>query len=155
MAVCAVCLRSLSTTSTGVLRAHGPLTARCPGSGKPPRPLAVPLSGPSSQVAPSPHGHQSPSPSSPPVAPSLETIPKFRVLRRIPRAARLLCCSKMTAILNYIVKFNSVASWNRLFLFAPRCLRQPQKGTHSESLSTMVKCQLQENESTIIAPPTT
>jgi len=36
--VCAVCLRAISTTAKGLLRTHGPLTARCPGSDKPPRP---------------------------------------------------------------------------------------------------------------------
>ena len=34
--VCAVCLRSISVTSAGLVRQHGPLHARCPGSCQPP-----------------------------------------------------------------------------------------------------------------------
>ena len=35
---CSVCLRSLSLTSAGLIRAHGPISSRCLGSGKLPRP---------------------------------------------------------------------------------------------------------------------
>ena len=47
-ATCSVCLRSLSINATGLLRTHGPLNARCFGSGKPPRPLGASSSAPSS-----------------------------------------------------------------------------------------------------------
>ena len=79
-------------------------------------------------------------------------IPDNRVLRRIPKSARQLCCSKLTTILEDIVKYNSVDSWNRLFLFAPRCLRQPRRGKQTESLARLVKIQLQEDLSTTTAP---
>ena len=154
-AVCAVCLRSLSTTSPGLMRVHGPFTTRCPGSGKPPRqPLArSPLNETQSLPLPSPRV-SSPLISSSPslVTPALATIPNIRVLRRIPRSARQLCSSKLAAILGDIVRCNSVTSWNRLFLFAPRCLRQPRRGKHTESLSTIVKRQLQDEFSTTVTP---
>ena len=50
------------------------------------------------------------------------------------------------------MKYNSVDSWNRLFLFAPRCLRQPRRGKQTESLARLVKIQLQEDLSTTTAP---
>ena len=59
----------LSATSAGVLRAHGPVSARCQGSGKPPRP-------PEQVVQPS--AGAGPELISPPVSspsPSLATIP--------------------------------------------------------------------------------
>ena len=89
-AVCAVCLRVLSATSAGVLRTHGPVSARCQGSGKPPRP-------PEQVVQPS--AGAGPELISPPVSspsPSLATIPSGRVIRRIPKSARQLCVSKLT-----------------------------------------------------------
>ena len=148
-------LRSLSTTSAGLMRVHGPFTARCPGSGKPPRqPLArSPLNETQSLPLPSPRGFSPLISSSPSLAtPALATIPNIRVLCHITRSARQLCSSKLAAILGDIVWCNSVASWNRLFLFAPRCLRQPRRGKHTESLSTIVKRQLQEEFSTTVTP---
>ena len=85
-AVCAVCLRVLSATSAGVLRAHGPVSARCQGSGKPPRPpeqVVQPMVQPSAGAGPE---LISPPVSSP--SPSLATIPSGRVIRRIPKSAR-------------------------------------------------------------------
>ena len=75
--VCAVCLRSLSITSCGLIRAHGPTSARCPGSGKPPRlsPAGVPL--PIDAPLPSPRGPPTPPSSLPlPAMPAVATIPK-------------------------------------------------------------------------------
>ena len=52
------------------------------------------------------------------------------------------------------MRSNTVESWNRLFLFAPICLRQPRRSKHSVSLSSLVKQQLQEElaSTTAIAP---
>ena len=138
---CAVCLRAFSTTSTGLLRTHGPVTARCPGSGKLPRPLAA---GPTSPGSGSPPATESTSPASPPPSPVLAQIPRVRVLKRIPKSARHQCSSKLTTLLRDIVSSNSMEAWNRLFLFTPTCLRQPRRGRYSESLASLVKRQLQD-----------
>jgi len=141
-AVCAVCLRSLSTTATGKIRTHGPLSARCPGSGKPPRTPST-----SSVDQPKP---MSPSTATPRVSPNstaVATIPKVRVLCRIPRSARQWCSSKLATILEGIVQNNSIDSWNRLLLFATSGLRQPHRGKHTGSLSTIIKRQIQEESS--------
>ena len=143
---CALCLRSMSTTATGLLRIHGPLIARCPGSGKPPRPLAssrispsMPTSASSPVLAPA-----VPSPASTP-SPVLPTIPRNRVLKRIPKAARHQCSARLATVLGDVVRHNSVEAWSRLFLFAPRCLRLPQRGKHPESLSSLVRQQLRDD----------
>ena len=60
--VCSVCLRSISVTSAGLVRAHGPLSHRCPGSNEPPartqRADDVQLSPPQTPVS-SPAGSES------------------------------------------------------------------------------------------------
>ena len=89
---CAVCLRAFSTTSTGLLRTHGPVTARCPGFGKLPRPLAAVPTSPGSG---SPPATESTSPASPSPSPVLAQIPRVRVLKRIPKSARHQCSSKL------------------------------------------------------------
>ena len=49
---------------------------------------------------------------------------------------------------------NTVETWNRPFLFAPICLRQPRRSRHAISLSSLVKQQLQEELActTAVAP---
>ena len=144
---CAVCLRSFSTTFTGLLRTHGPVTARCPGSGKLPRPPAAVPTSPGSSSPPATES-TSPASPSPPPSPVLAQIPRVRVLKRIPKSARHQCSSKLTTLLKDIVSSNSMEAWNRLFLFTPTCLRQPRRGKYSESLASLVKRQLQD----VLAP---
>ena len=40
---------------------------------------------------------------------------------------------------------NTVECWNRLLLFSPICLRHPRRRKHTESLSSLVKRQLQDD----------
>ncbi len=44
---------------------------------------------------------------------------------------------------------NSLDAWNKLFLFAPRCLRLPRKCKITDSLASLVKQQLQDG----LSPP--
>ena len=149
---CAVCLRSFSINSTGLLRTHGPVTARCPGSGKLPRPPAPLPTSPSSGSPPATES-TSPASTSPPPSPILAQIPMVRVLKRIPKSARQQCSSKLTTLLRVIVRSNSMEAWNRLFLFTPTCLRQPRRGRYSESLASLVKRQLQDVLAPSAPPP--
>ena len=146
-ACCSLCLRCMSLTSAGVMRVHGPMGRRCPGSGKPPR-------GFSGQRTSVPSGeavqHQGVTPSSQPSVVSLsqgepavvQHLPIVRVLRRIPKAAREQCSSKLTSILEEVVRSNDVCSWNRLFQFATSCLRLPHRGNPHQSLASKIKDQL-------------
>ena len=139
----------LSLTSAGVMRVHGPMGRRCPGSGKPPR-------GFSGQRTSVPSGeadqHQGVTPSSQSSVVSLsqgepavvQHLPIVRVLRRIPKAAREQCSSKLTSILEEVVRSNDVCSWNRLFQFATSCLRLPHRGNPHQSLASKIKDQLRE-----------
>lgn len=65
--------------------------------------------------------------------PVLATIPNVRVVYHIPKLIRQWCISELAANLEHVVKCNSVASWNRLFLFAPMCLERPRRAKHTES----------------------
>ena len=123
-----------------MLRSHGPVDNRCQGSGQPPRAAAAPS--PSSEeesLASGPH----PVLTTPPTV-GLQPVPKVRVLGRIPKAARSLCCSKFTSILEGVIESNSIPAWNRLFQFTTSCLRVPQRKRRSKrSLTSFVKEQLQ------------
>ena len=148
-ACCSLCLRCMSLTSVGVMRVHGPVGRRCPGSGKPPR-------GFSGQRTSVPSGeagqHQGVTPPSQPSVVSLsqgepavvQHLPIVRVLRRIPKAAREQCSSKLTSILEEVERSNDVCSWNRLFQFATSCLRLPHRGNPHQSLASKIKDQLRE-----------
>ena len=73
---------------------------------------------------------------------------KNRVLRRIPKSARQQCSNKLTAVLRDVVSSNSVEAWNKLYLFAPRCLRLPKNSKTTDSLASHVKRQLQDDLAT-------
>ena len=127
-------------SASGQLRTHGPLADRCPGSGKPPRPSVS-----SDEPPPAPPCGSAASPLSA-ASPSLAPIPKNRVLRRIPKSARQQCSDKLTAVLRDVVSSNLVEAWNKLFLFAPRCLIDYQKNSKTtDSLASLVKRQLQDD----------
>ncbi len=74
----------------------------------------------------------------------VECLPDVTVVKRIPKAARELCCCKLTAILEQVVSWNDVPSWNRLFSFATNCLRLPDKGSPNEPLASRLKTQVRE-----------
>ena len=150
-----VCLRSFSLTANGVIRVHGPVQCRCPGSGKPPRQVSIQAQSvaiPSlaaTRDCPEQLVSVSGSDSTLGLASSIESIPAVRVLGWIPKAARHQCCLKFVSILND-VQDNSIQAWNRLFQFAARCLRVPhrlrQRGRqgflNQQSLASIVKEQI-------------
>lgn len=161
-----------SLTGAGLVRVHGPLGNRCPGSGKTPKQVPLRSSSPtavlslpalsasllrtqgqSSSVAPllSPStALRPPSESSafsgghpPSLQQSLPNIPSVRVVDWIPRAARQQASLKLCSILEDVVHSNSVETWNRLFLFPTNCLRLPPADDRAtKSLTTKIKEQI-------------
>ena len=67
-----------------------------------------------------------------------------RILKRIPRGSRISVASKLASILAAVVEKNDDASWDRLFRFCSRCLRNPGRGGHRRSLATEVNKLLRE-----------
>ena len=59
-------------------------------------------------------------------------------------ASRDHAARKLATILDQIVLNNNTASWDRLFSFAPRCLRVPRRGGHRRSLASHVNAMLRE-----------
>ena len=155
-AICSVCLRSFSVTSTGLVRAHGPLSCRCSGSNQPPAPARRPGASPAATAPRGDDAQLSPPVSAPTVPSNSESSPPFsfrpsKILKRIPRASREQCLSKLATILEGVVTSNSLASWERLIKFPARCLRIPSRCGRRWSLATMVNRQLIEEED---PPPT-
>ena len=62
------------------------------------------------------------------------SLPRLSVktVKRIPRASRDRSARKLANILDQVTSGDSEASWNRLFCFAPRCLRVPDRGAIAE-----------------------
>ena len=150
---CSICFRPMTITAAGLVRQHGPLRARCPGSHQPPanstqppqavlsrsgRPLVAPLTG-SATFQPT-------------CLPPRATV---KILKRIPKASRLSAGRKLATILEAVVGKNDHASWDRLFRFSSRCLRAPKRGGQRRSLATVVNRQLEEEtDSSDIGPST-
>ena len=142
---CSVCFRPMTATAAGLIRQHGPLRARCPGSRQPPAnrvSTQLPSTAPRCQGA----GDSSISPSETPV-PSPTGLPpraSVKILKRIPKASRSSAGRKLASILEAVVGKNDHASWDRLFRFSSRCLRAPKRGGQRRSLATVVNRQLEE-----------
>ena len=117
---CAVCCRLISVTAAGLIRQHGPLRNRCPGSRQQPGPGSQ--SGVSSSLSQQPHGavgmHAASSSSSQiPTVTQHCPLPlkcSVKILKRIPRASREQAASKLATILDAIVSNGDHASWCRL-----------------------------------------
>ena len=77
-APCSVCHREMPVTRLGMIRTHGPVTKRCPGSSNPP--LQAP--GSSETIA---NSAIKPNP------------PNVKILKRIPRAARDLAARRLVS----------------------------------------------------------
>ena len=142
--VCSVCLSDFSVNISGLIRSHGPVHSRCQGSGRPPRnasqspPAGSQLSAASSPASP-PRGR--PLSSTLPTAPAtpqvyMESIQAVSVLKRIPKGARQQCLVKFCAIIDEVVTHNSLAAWERLLHFPPRCLHVPPHSSYGRSLAT-------------------
>ena len=99
-AECAVCRRSMPITRCGLVRVHGPVASRCPGSRNPPFSTSTPEAA---------------------LALSLPRL-SAKTVKRIPRASRDRSARKLANILDQVTSGGSEGAWNRLFCFAPRCL---------------------------------
>ena len=117
-AQCLICHRTMPLTRAGLIRVHGPVEDRCPGSRKPPSSLPLRENTPTQDFRP--------------------RRPSVSILKRIPRASRDLSARKLASILDLVTTDNTVASWDRLFHFASRCLRVPKRGGHRRSLASHV-----------------
>ena len=142
-------------TAAGLIRTHGPVDKRCPGSCRLPAPGTSEVS---HTVGPRGTDH----PSLPPLPPAtqlnhrshqspLKPIPPVRILKWIPRASREQAGMKLTTILEGVVSKNDVSAWERLLHFSARCLRVPTRCGRNWSLATLVNGQLKEEKD----PPTT
>ena len=156
---CPVCRRTIAVTAAGLLRQHGPVSARCPGSRQPP---AAPIDVSSQPATDSPPSYSASSgheanfddeAATPHTPYSLPLPPKAlgRILKCLPMASRDLAGKKFAAILDAVVSRNDHASWDRLLRFSSRCLRHPGRGGRRWSLATAVKTQLRDETD----PPTT
>ena len=130
-APCSVCRRVMPLTRAGLVRVHGPVSNRCPGSRLPPAPSG--LSAPSAAPVIPPHHHRPhhaalPSQNQEPEASCLFGLPHLvKTVERIPRASRDVAARKMAAILQDVIS-----------CFATRCLRIPKRGGHCRSLATQL-----------------
>ena len=130
------------------MRIHGPLDNRCAGSGVPP----------SSHTAPAPFTSclaTLPVSSGPDFTSAEFTASPLdclvfctggapKILKRIPRASRLLAASKLACILDGVTAKNDLVSWDHLFRFPSRCLRTLVRGGHRRSLALVVNQQPRE-----------
>ena len=147
----------MSLTAAGLIRVHGPLHQRCPGSGNPPStsPLHRSPDGENEADVAVPrdtasrHSSEPGESLSPDGALSLpSSFQRYvKTIDRIPSAARYQCATKFTAILADVTTSNSLAAWDRLLRFPTRCLRLPDGSDRSRSLSTKIKEQLFREES--------
>ena len=112
--VCSVCLRPMQVTAAGVIRVHGPIRSRCPGSHLPPRVSTSQASMPTSAGPPSDSPSEDlPRPEPPisvlhhPLLPSEFPVSSLKTLKHIPQAAREHAARKLAAILDFVTVHNS------------------------------------------------
>ena len=147
---CPVCLRSIAVTNAGLIRQHGPVASRCPGSRRPPSLLA---SAPTAVLQPP---HQQPPAAESQVehlspVPVLPPRPSGKAIKHLPKVSREYAAGKFAAILGAVVDKNDHTSWVRLLRFSSRCLRHPERGGGRQSLASAVNRQLKEE---VDPPPT-
>ena len=150
---CAVCCLLISVTAAGLIRQHGPLRNRCPGSRKQPGPGSQ--SGVLSSLSQQLHGavgmHAASSLSSQiPTVTQRCPLPLkclVKILKRIPRASREQAASKLATILDAIVSNSNHTSWCRLLQFSVRCFHVAGEGARMVkrcSLASIVNRKLRE-----------
>ena len=125
---CPVCQRSMPVNRSGLVRVHGPVANRCPGSRQPFADAPSWLGGLTTNTDR-----------------SCLNMPEqafnfhrrsVRILKRIPRASRELSAGKLAVIFERVISDNAESSWNRLFSFPASCLRAPDRGGHRSSLAS-------------------
>ena len=143
---CSVCLRTIAITAGGLIRQHGPVSSRCPGSRRPPvspfPAVPQPLQRPSTALRDQ-EPEEAEDPSSSPSFP-LPHCSVGKILKRLPKASRGEAGKKFATILDAVVSKNDHASWVRLLYFSTRCLGRPDRGGRRRSLATAVNRQLRE-----------
>ena len=149
---CPICLRSIAVTNAGLIRQHGPVASRCPGSCRPPFLLASALTA----VLQPPH-HL------PPVAKSqderqsvspvrvLPPRPSQKAIKCLPKVSRECAVRKFASILGAVVEKNDHTSWVCQLRFSSCCLTRPEHGGGRQSLASAVNRQLKEE----MDPPST
>ena len=144
---CAVCHRSIYINASGLVRVHGPVKSRCPGSHQAPlvgasSPSRAPLAKPSVSAAVNP---SSPDLSGLPLL-SLHPRNKCKIIKRIPKNSRERVAGKLTTILEAVVANNDHASWDRFLRFGSRCLRVPSSIGRSMSLTSAINEQIDKEQ---------
>lgn len=139
---CTVCRRPISVTALGLVRLHGPVVSRCPGSRQAPINTAQPY-------PTQPRGHdavRSASPqSSGQLSDSLPSRNYCKIIKRIPKNSRERAGRKLASILNAVVAINDHSSWDRLLRFGGRCLRVPSnREGRRKSVTTALNIQIEE-----------
>ena len=158
-AACAVCRRIISLTAAGVIRLHGPVASRCPGSRRPPTTTAHRQPHEALLSSSSSRGLQRDDPGRQPSQPPLEALlplpPRceVRIIKRIPRASRAQAGTKLASILEAVTRANDHASWDRLLRFCSRCFKVPSRGGHRRSLVAAIAKQLDEEADGPSTPP--
>ena len=71
-----------------------------------------------------------------------------KILKKIPQGSSAPCAKKLSSILDDIVRENSEAAWNHLFLFSRRCLIQPTRGGHRRSLAACINQAIEQERDT-------
>ena len=138
VAHCAVCVRVLTLTKAGLVRTHGPVANRCPGSRTPPD-----ASG------------DSPTPTEDVQVSRLTTQreeacsqrplskPRVKPIRRIPRASREPAAKKLASVIEAVVANPaSVPACDRFLHFSARCLRAPTRGGRRWNLARVINDQI-------------
>ena len=131
---CTVCRRLTALTKAGLIRVHGPVDNRCPGSRAPPSHRGVSTTdfttSSSHPVLPTEAelGSRQPFTSDHRHNPLTLPVPPMKTIKRIPRASRNTAAKKLASIIEAAVASNDQNSWDRLFRFASRCLRSPRRG---------------------------
>ena len=142
---CSVCLRFLSLTAAGVIHQHGPSNG-CLGSGRQPVNGSINIKNSENIVSSS--GNPPVSSTSTDQKNLIELISseRCRVLKRIPKASRVLAAEKLSAVLARIVaKPDDSAAWADLLRFSFACFAVPRgRGgkRHQSSLKSKVNSAL-------------
>lgn len=151
---CPTCLRSISLTSGGVLHKHGSGSG-CAGTGQ--RPMSHVGSDVNNQSRLDLTTTSFSDPTQQLTSAERFDIVEFlrsrkpRLLKRIPKASRVLAAEKLSFLLSAVNDNpDNVEAWNRLLMFPKCCLCVPnQRGGKTKNLATKINKQLNAFPSTV------